>query len=310
MRKLKKGEEMMLKVEEITKKFHGLVAVNNLSFQVNQGEVVGLVGQNGAGKSTTFKMILNFLTPDAGEITVNSQKTNEKILDMIGYLPEERGLYMDMTIREQVLYFASLHNYDLSKAKVEIPKWLDKLSVKGSEKTLVKNLSKGNQQKVQLITALIHHPKLVILDEPFSGLDPVNIGLLIEVVNQLKQEGTAIIFSSHNMKNVSKVSDKLLMLVNGSRKLYGPISQIKSQFGKTKVYLEGVFNDLPLNTFEGLIKVEEDYPGKILTFDNEKNAKLAIYKAKNISSLQGFRLLPPTLDDIFKLIISKENNNE
>lgn len=310
MRKLKKGEEMMLKVKEITKKFHELVAVNNLSFQVNQGEVVGLVGQNGAGKSTTFKMILNFLTPDAGEITVNSQKTNEKILDMIGYLPEERGLYMDMTIREQVLYFASLHNYDLSKAKVEIPKWLDKLSVKGSEKTLVKNLSKGNQQKVQLITALIHHPKLVILDEPFSGLDPVNIGLLIEVVNQLKQEGTAIIFSSHNMKNVSKVSDKLLMLVNGSRKLYGPISQIKSQFGKTKVYLEGVFNDLPLNTFEGLIKVEEDYPGKILTFDNEENAKLAIYKAKNISSLQGFRLLPPTLDDIFKLIISKENNNE
>lgn len=130
---------------------------------------------------------------------------------------------MDMTIKDQVTYFANLHNYPTTKVTRELPGWLRRLNVKGNEKTVIKNLSKGNQQKVQLITALIHQPELVILDEPFSGLDPVNVALLIDLVNQLKRSGTAIIFSSQNMKNVADVSDRLLMIVNGQRKLYGPI---------------------------------------------------------------------------------------
>lgn len=146
----------MLKIKGVTKKFSHLTAVKNLSFEVEQGEVIGLVGQNGAGKSTTFKMILNFLSPDAGEITINSKKLRNDFLDNIGYLPEERGLYLDMTIKQQVLYFAQLHNYSKAKASEELPNWLDRLAVKGTERTLIKNLSKGNQQKVQLITTLIH----------------------------------------------------------------------------------------------------------------------------------------------------------
>ncbi len=171
----------MLKINNISKRFSNVLAVKNLSFEVKQGEVVGVVGQNGAGKSTTFKMILNFISPDTGEITINSQKLKSKFLDNIGYLPEERGLYLDMTIKQQVLYFAQLHNYSKAKASRELPNWLEQLAVKGTERTLIKNLSKGNQQKVQLITTLIHKPKIVILDEPFSGLDPVNISLLLKL---------------------------------------------------------------------------------------------------------------------------------
>lgn len=301
-------KETVLKVDNITKNFGKLVAVNNLSFNVHQGEVVGLVGQNGAGKSTTFKMILNFIKPDSGNIKFTFGQQPEKVLNQIGYLPEERGLYMDMTVKDQILYMANLHDYRPTKIKQELAQWLKVLDVKGNEKTLIKNLSKGNQQKIQLITALIHHPKLVILDEPFSGLDPVNIELLIQVVKQLKQNGTAIIFSSQNMRNVSEVSDTILMLVNGKRKLYSSIDQIKSSFPKNKIYLEGIAEQ-KFSNLTGVVKVEDDYPGKLITFDCEKNAKLAIDKVKNSTYLKGYRLLPPTLDDIFRSIIREEKNN-
>lgn len=300
------GMNKMLEVSNITKKFGEVTAVDNLSFNVNKGEVLGIVGQNGAGKSTTFKMIMNFLKPDQGSITVNGHELNEKVLDTIGFLPEERGLYLDMTIKQQVLYFAGLHGYDLKRASADLPLWMDALSVKGNEKTKIKNLSKGNQQKVQLITSLIHRPKLVILDEPFSGLDPVNIELLVETVKKLKKNGTAVIFSSHNMKNVAEVSDKILMIVNGKPRLYGPINEVREKFGKTKIYLEGVFDDLSIGELSGALESTDDYPGKIITFDSEKHAKSAIMYACKFPSLQGYRLLPPTLDDIFRLVIKKE----
>lgn len=295
----------MLKINNISKRFSNVLAVKNLSFEVKQGEVVGVVGQNGAGKSTTFKIILNFISPDTGEITINSQKLKSKFLDNIGYLPEERGLYLDMTIKQQVLYFAQLHNYSKAKASRELPNWLEQLAVKGTERTLIKNLSKGNQQKVQLITTLIHKPKIVILDEPFSGLDPVNISLLIKVVKQLKEAGTAVIFSSHNMNNVTEVSDKVLMLVDGEQKIYGPINQIRSKFEKNKIYLEGIFNTLSPSDFPGVLNQKDDFPGKVLTFDSEENARKAIKIAKAEPSLTGYRLLEPTLDDIFRKIIKE-----
>lgn len=295
----------MLKINNISKRFSNVLAVKNLSFEVKQGEVVGVVGQNGAGKSTTFKMILNFISPDTGEITINSQKLKSKFLDNIGYLPEERGLYLDMTIKQQVLYFAQLHNYSKAKASRELPNWLEQLAVKGTERILIKNLSKGNQQKVQLITTLIHKHKIVILDEPFSGLDPVNISLLIKVVKQLKEAGTAVIFSSHNMNNVTEVSDKVLMLVDGEQKIYGPINQIRSKFEKNKIYLEGIFNTLSPSDFPGVLNQKDDFPGKVLTFDSEENARKAIKIAKAEPSLTGYRLLEPTLDDIFRKIIKE-----
>ncbi|MPQ35529.1 ABC transporter ATP-binding protein [Limosilactobacillus fermentum] len=296
----------MLKVAHVTKRFGKMTAVDDLSFHVDREEALGLVGQNGAGKSTTFKMILNFLAPDTGKITFDGAPINEHFLNRLGFLPEERGLYMDMTIKEQVTYFANLHDYPTGRVNQELPGWLARLDVKGNEKTVIKNLSKGNQQKVQLITALIHHPELVILDEPFSGLDPINVSLLINLVNELKGEGVAIIFSSHNMKNVADVSDRLLMIVNGQRKLYGPISQLQSHFGRKKVYLEGLFDQVSPTEFAGVQVVEDEYPGKVLTFTNEEAAKAAVEQAQTFPTLSGYRLLPPTLDDLFRETIQKE----
>lgn len=293
----------MLQVNKISKSFHQLNAVKNLSFTLAAGEVLGIVGQNGAGKTTTFKMLLDFIAPDTGSITFSNHPLTQ---NSIGYLPEERGLYLNFTIAEQVRYFANLHAYPTAQVEQELPLWLARLQVKGTLKTKIKDLSKGNQQKVQLITALIHRPQLIILDEPFSGLDPVNIALLIKTIQNLKKEGAAIIFSSHNMKNVEAVSDKLMMLINGKRVLYGGIETIKQQFTRREVYLEGIFDSFAPYDLGQVIKVRDDQPGKILTFENQAAALAAIDRVKQLPDLTGFRLLKPSLDDIFRLMIQKE----
>lgn len=301
----------MLSLQNVSKTFDKQVAVSNLSFSLKEGETLGLVGQNGAGKSTTFKMILNFLTPDSGKILFDNHKLSTKDLNFIGYMPEERGLYLDMTIEQQVVYFAALHNYPKNKTLQNLDYWMDKLSVKGNNKSKIKTLSKGNQQKVQLITSFIHQPRLLILDEPFSGLDPVNTENLIAAIMELKKRGTTIIFSSHNMQNVEQVSDKILMLVNGVTKLNGSVNEIKDSFPKNHVYLEGQFDDKTINSFSGLENVSSSYPGFILEFDTEKNARLAIKNLKNsyYDQITGFSLLLPSLDSIFKKVIAQEEKN-
>lgn len=183
-----------MSLQNVSKTFDNQMAVSNLSFNLKKGETLGLVGQNGAGKSTTFKMILNFITPDSGKILFDKHKLSYKDLDFIGYMPEERGLYLDMTIEQQVVYFAELHNYPKNKTLQNLSYWMDKLNVKGNNKSKIKTLSKGNQQKVQLITSFIHQPRLLILDESFSGLDPVNTENLIAAIIELKKRGTTIIF--------------------------------------------------------------------------------------------------------------------
>ena len=301
----------MLSLQNVSKTFDNQIAVSNLSFNLEEGETLGLVGQNGAGKSTTFKMILNFLTPNSGKILFDNHKLSSKDLDLIGYMPEERGLYLDMTIEQQVVYFAALHNYPKNKTLQNLDYWIDKLSVKGNNKSKIKTLSKGNQQKVQLITSFIHQPRLLILDEPFSGLDPVNTENLIAAIMELKKRGTTIIFSSHNMQNVEQVSDKILMLVNGVTKLNGSVNEIKDSFPKNHVYLEGQFDDKTINSFSGLENVSSSYPGFILEFDTEKNARLAIKNLKNsyYDQITGFSLLLPSLDSIFKKVIAQEEKN-
>ncbi|UQS87309.1 ATP-binding cassette domain-containing protein [Nicoliella spurrieriana] len=293
----------MLNVDGISKKFGELNAVNGISFDIDNGEVLGIVGQNGAGKSTTFKMIMNFIKPDSGTIKFNNKPIDKNTLDYVGFLPEERGLYLDMTINEQVSYFAKLHNMKKVDITSNLLYWMKKLDVKGKLKSKIKNLSKGNQQKVQLITALIHKPKLIILDEPFSGLDPVNIDILINVIGQLRNEGATIIFSSHNMKNVSLISDKILLLVNGHKKLYGYLDDIRSSFPKNKLYLEGI--DINIEDLEGAKSYINDYPGKIITFDTYKHAQIALNNAKNNNNLTGYRIMYPSLDDIFKNSINE-----
>lgn len=297
-----------MSLQNVSKTFDNQMAVSNLSFNLKKGETLGLVGQNGAGKSTTFKMILNFITPDSGKILFDKHKLSYKDLDFIGYMPEERGLYLDMTIEQQVVYFAELHNYPKNKTLQNLSYWMDKLNVKGNNKSKIKTLSKGNQQKVQLITSFIHQPRLLILDEPFSGLDPVNTENLIAAIIELKKRGTTIIFSSHNMQNVEQISDKVLMLVDGITKLNGSVNEIKDSFPKDCIYLEGNFNNDIINSFNGINNISPSYPGFILKFDTEKNARLAIQNLKNnyYNQTDGFRILLPSLDNIFKKVITQE----
>lgn len=298
----------MLSLQNVTKTFDHQRAVSNLSFELKNGETLGLVGQNGAGKSTTFKMILNFIKPDSGQIYFNGHRLKSADLDLIGYMPEERGLYLDMTIEQQVIYFAKLHNYPKSKTLQNLDYWMEKLNVKGKRKDKIKTLSKGNQQKVQLITSFIHEPQLLILDEPFSGLDPVNTENLIAAILELKKRGTTIIFSSHNMQNVESVSDNLLMLVDGITKLNGSINQVKRQFPKKQLYLEGNFSKDTLASFDGIQQIKTSFPGFILEFDTESHARMAINQIKEnyYSQTNGFQLLLPTLDTIFKNVINSE----
>lgn len=300
----------MLKIDHVTKKFNNLTALKDLSLNLNSGEVLSLIGQNGAGKSTTFKLILNFIKANSGEISFNNHKLSVKDLDEIGYMPEERGLYLDMTIQQQVIYFAELHNYNKNKALKQLNYWIEKLEVKGYKNSKIKSLSKGNQQKVQLIASFIHNPKLLILDEPFSGLDPINSEILIGAVQKLKENGTAIIFSSHDMRNVERLSDKLLLLSNGKTILKGNLNDIKDKFGKTNLYIEGNFDKKVLDNLNGLIVIENDFPGFHLTFNNEVNAVKSLKYFKENYKLSGFRLFNPSMDDIFKLMISNTKKRE
>ncbi|KMO61769.1 sodium ABC transporter ATP-binding protein, partial [Lacticaseibacillus rhamnosus] len=226
----------MLEVKDLVKTFGTMTAVDHVSFTVKPGEIMGLIGQNGAGKTTTFRMILNFLTPDAGTISWNGQPLTAKDYDIIGYLPEERGLYPKMRVQDQIVYFARLRGMKTAEIKARIPEWLERFQVKGKATDKIKDLSKGNQQKVQVIATMIHMPKLVILDEPFSGLDPVNASLLMAGIEMLKDNGAAIIYSSHDMANVEAISDHLVMLKQGRMVLNGAVNAIRESFGRTKLF--------------------------------------------------------------------------
>lgn len=253
----------MLEAKHLTKTFGQNVAVDDVSFQLENGKILGMIGRNGSGKTTIFRMILDFLTPEnGGSVTWNGQAMSTQIYNIIGYLPEERGLYEKMSIEEQIVYFAELRGMQRKDVLARIDEWMDRFQVKGKRQDKIKTLSKGNQQKVQLIATLIHEPEFVILDEPFSGLDPVNADLLKAGILYLRDQGSSIIFSSHNMDNVERLCDELIMIHDGKRVLYGPIHQVRESFGNTRLYLEtDQWTTEQLAGLEGVDKVEVDRPG-------------------------------------------------
>ncbi len=295
----------MLKIENLTKSFGNMTAVDAVNFEVQSGEIMGLIGQNGAGKTTTFRMILDFLTPNQGQIFWNGQPLKGQDMSFIGYLPEERGLYPKMRLQDQISYFAQLHGMTKKEVNEVLPEWFERFEVKGKLRDKVKDLSKGNQQKVQLIAALIFHPKLIILDEPFSGLDPVNAGLLEDGIQMLKAEGSAIIFSSHDMGNVQALSDHLVMLRQGKVVLDGTVSQIRDSYGKTKIFLQSPLTKEELEATEGVLKVVEHDHQMELTLAAEEVGQEIFKMATANGYITEFRQEPPTLDEIFRLKVGE-----
>lgn len=292
----------MLEIDQVSKYFGTYCAVSEESFVVHPGEILGLIGQNGAGKTTTFRMILDFLTPDEGQIRWDGKPINQLKRDWIGYLPEERGLYPKMTIEQQVLFFGQLHGMKKRDILAQLDEWMDRFQVKGKRKEKIKNLSKGNQQKIQLIAALIFMPKLAILDEPFSGLDPVNAGLLKAGIRFLRQNGTAIIFSSHDMTNIEDLSDQLVMLKDGKVVLNGKVNEIRQQFGDTRVYLQtNRFTQPELAAIPGVQWVSQRADQFILELETPAVGHRIFELVTKDGYLKEFSQQPPTLDEIFKI---------
>lgn len=291
----------MLKIQNVSKDFGSLKALNNVSFDVADGQILGLIGQNGAGKSTTFHSILNFLNYQ-GTITWNNQPITEAVFNEIGYLPEERSLMPKLTIEQQIVYLARLKNKSAKEIRPQIDEWLERFAVKGNKKDKIKDLSKGNQQKVQLICTLIHHPKLIILDEPFSGLDPVNADLLKQAIITAKEQGAAIIFSSHDMENVEEICDGLVMLRNGQVVLEGTVRDVRQSFGKTRILVTTDWTKEQLLALPHVLQVQRHEEKRYVLDLDDETAGPDIFGALTQGKyIEEFSQQPPTLDEIFRL---------
>ena len=298
----------MLEAKNLVKTFGDYRAVDQLSFQISDGEIMGLIGQNGAGKTTTFRLILDFLRAEQGEVLWNGHQITEKEYNLIGYLPEERGLYPKVTIQDQLIYFARLRGKKKEEIEPKIDEWMEKFQVKGKKTDKVKSLSKGNQQKVQLIATLIHEPKLVILDEPFSGLDPVNAELLKDGIIELKEKGSCVIFSSHNMDNGEKICDHLIMLRDCQTVLNGKVHEIRESFGRTKVFLESSLSKETILAVEGVEKVLHKEDGSYdITLSHPEVGRTLFDLATADGYIPMFNQQPPTLEEIFKRKAGKDN---
>jgi ABC-type uncharacterized transport system, ATPase component len=271
-----------------------------MNMTLTEGKVMGLIGQNGAGKTTTFRMLLNFIKPTSGTITWNDQPITQNDKQRIGFLPEERGLYQKRTVEEQILYFAELHGMKRSDARVALKDWMKRLDVVGKVSDKVQSLSKGNAQKVQMIASLIFEPSLLILDEPFSGLDPVNTSLMMDEIIRLRDNGAMIIFSSHDMNNVTKISDDLTMLKRGKIVLQGPVQNIREQFGRTRVYVESSTSSAALKAIDGVASVTPHGVGYDLILSEEEAGHRVFDLVTKNGYIPAFSQQPPTLDDIFR----------
>jgi ABC-2 type transport system ATP-binding protein len=292
----------MLEIRGLSKSFGDYQAVDDFSLSIKDGEILGLIGQNGAGKTTTFRLILNFLTKDAGVILWNEEPLTSREYNIIGYLPEERGLYLKDTIESQLYYFASLRGKNKAEISPMIDFWMEKFQVKGKRTDKVKKLSKGNQQKVQLIATLIHQPKLVILDEPFSGLDPVNADLLKTAVKELRQTGTCVIFSDHNMNNVEEMVDTMVMMRAGKKILDGTVYDVRQSYGRTRLLVETTHSKEELLAIEGVEEVThlQHAQYRCILQDEEAGKRVFDFITQN-GYVPVFHQEPPTLEEIFKM---------
>lgn len=289
----------MLKVENVTKYYGDFKAVDNLSFDVDSGEIFGLLGVNGAGKTTTFRMIMNLIEPNSGKITFNNKKIDYNLTDKIGFLTEERSLLTKLTVKEQMLFYGALKSLDEDTILKRLDKLLKRFEISEYKDRKINTLSKGNQQKVQFISAIINEPELLILDEPFSGLDPINIELFKSVILELKQKGTSIIFSSHRMDHVELFCEKLVILVKGKSVLEGYLKDIKKDYKIKKIIIEGDVVKKDLEKIEGVINVLKTACSYEVNIKDESYSKNVFEYVKTRNNVTKYVMEEPSLEEIF-----------
>lgn len=289
----------MLKVENITKYYNKTKAVDNLSFTVEKGEIFGLLGENGAGKTTTFRIILGLINASSGNVTLDGKKIDYSLTDKIGYVTEERSLLTKMTVKDQILLYGVLKRMSEDNILKEMRKWLKKFQISDYENRKIKELSKGNQQKIQFIAAVINKPKLLILDEPFSGLDPINVEMLKKAIIELQETGCSIIFSSHQMEQIEDFCEKLVILSHGKVVVAGYLKDIKNEYRKKNILLRG--DNLPLDKIrklKGVISLEE-HRGEYLVKIESLDIADSIFKIVKDYNITKYDVTEPTLNEIF-----------
>ena len=292
----------MLKVTNLRKTFDTVVAVDGVSLEVQRGELFGLLGPNGAGKTTTIRTVLNIIAPDSGTITFDGKPFSPEMWNIIGYLPEERGLYRKSKVISTILYFAALKGISDRDAKPIAYQWLDRFGLKESAHRKVEELSKGNQQKVQIIISLLHRPQLLTLDEPFAGLDPVNQILLKDVLLELRQQNVAVIFSTHQMEQVEKMCDNICLINKGKPVLSGSLREVKKKYGTNSLRIE-YEGDGEFLKRSPLVKRADVY-------QNYAELELVdIHKSRELLSeldeldLRKFEIIEPSLNSIFLHVV-------
>ncbi|WP_297689722.1 ATP-binding cassette domain-containing protein [uncultured Anaerococcus sp.] len=286
----------MIEIKNLSKNFGDLKALDDVSFEVKRGELFGVIGQNGAGKSTLFRSMMNFYDHFAGEILYEGEPMADVPLEKIGFLPEERSLSPKKTIREEVKFFARLNQMRNLDEKT-LKSYFDRFEIKGSLDDKIKSLSKGNQQKVQLLASLIYKPEFLILDEPFSGLDPYNANLLMGIIKEINEEGTTIIFSSHNMENVEHLCDRLIMLKNGKIVLNGSPDEIRNSYEKDLVKVR---TDADLSELFPAYDLKREGNFWTIRLEDEENGREIFEKlVRKLGYLEMFSQEPPSLNEIF-----------
>ena len=289
----------MLEVKNVTKYYGDFKAVDNLSFSVKPGEIFGLLGINGAGKTTTFRMIMGLLEPTTGEITLDGKKIDYTQTDKIGFLTEERSLLTKLTVKEQAIYYGTLKGMKEEDILKKLDELLEEFEISNYKNTLIKELSKGNQQKIQFITAIINDPKLVILDEPFSGLDPFNVEMFKKAIVRLAKQGSIIIFSSHRMEHVELFCKKIVILLSGKSVIEGDLKDIKKKYKRKNIFIKGDIDEKELEGIKGVVSVEEYGDSYMVKIEDDTVVEKVFSKVKKYKNITKFELEDASLNEIF-----------
>ena len=304
-------EEMFLEVNNVVKRYAAHTALNGVSIRVPKGQVFGLLGPNGAGKTTLIRIINRITAPDSGNVRFDGHSFRAEDVMQIGYLPEERGLYKKMKVGEQAIYLAQLKGLSKAEAKRRLTQWFEKFDIMPWWDKKLEELSKGMQQKVQFIVTVLHEPKLLIFDEPFSGFDPVNANLLKSEIAELRQKGATIIFSTHNMGSVEELCNDITLINDSHAVLSGSVADIKQQFKQNKFAIKYRTTETPF-AMDGIkisaAKTENNYTDAVVEATNETSpAELIRRIATNVELVQFHEILP-SINDIFIQLVSKSNN--
>ena len=292
-----------VQVSHIAKSFGDTQAVRDVSFEVDKGEIFGLLGPNGAGKTTTLRVMLDIFKPDSGTVSVFGGPMSEEKKDLIGYMPEERGLYQDITLERCLVYLATLKGLSAGEARQRLQDYLERFDLLPHKNKKVKELSKGMQQKAQIIAAILHHPQLIIIDEPFTSLDPINTQLVKDLMRELHDQGVTIIMSTHQMHQVEELSDRILLIDEGENVLYGNLDAIRQEYAGHAVMVRSPDGIPALPDVQSMVQ-HNSATKLILTEGSTPQDVLSALVAHDIA-IEKFEIALPTLDEIFIQVVKE-----